>query len=153
MKRLTFVAAILLATTAFAVSTSTWMQTSQEDFKKGTLENVVATNLGVLKLSRAVKTLLDQNPKISSVNALAEAPDGTIYAGTGPQGVLLQIKDQKVTTLATIDGATSLTSLLVDKAGRLLIGTSGDKGKLFVLEKGKDKPRLLFEDEGVQYVW
>ena len=31
---------------ALAVSTSTWTQTNQDDFKKGTLDNVVATNLG-----------------------------------------------------------------------------------------------------------
>ena len=134
MKRLTFLAAILLATTAFAVSTSTWTQTSQEDFKKGTLENVVATNLGVLKLSRAVKTLLDQDPKISSVNALAEGADGVIYAGTGPQGVLLQIKDQKVTTVATIEDATNLTSLVVESSGRLLIGTAGEKGRVLAID-------------------
>ena len=66
------------------MSTSTWTQTNQDDFKKGTLDNVVATNLGDVKLSRAVKTLLEQDPRISSVNALAEGPDGTIYAGTGP---------------------------------------------------------------------
>src|SRR5712671_3179140 len=108
MKPFTFFTTVLLCTaTALAVSTSTWTQTSQEDFKKGMLENVVATNLGVLKLSRAVKTLMDQDPKISSVNTLAEAPDGTVYAGTGPQGVLLQIKDQKVSTLATIEDATN----------------------------------------------
>ena len=50
-----------------------------------------------------MKTLLEQDPRISSVNALAEGPDGTIYAGTGPQGVLLEIKDQKVSTVATIE--------------------------------------------------
>src|SRR5260370_42465906 len=101
----------LCCSLAMGVTTSTWTQTSQEDFKKGTLDNVVATNLGDVKLSRAVKTLLEQDPKISSVNALAEAPDGTIYAGTGPQGVLLELKDQKVSTVAVIDGATTLTTL------------------------------------------
>jgi hypothetical protein len=153
MKAFTFIATTLLATAAFAVSTSTWTQTSQEDFKKGTLENVVATNLGVLKLSRAVKTLLDQDPKISSVNALAEGPDGTIYSGTGPQGVLLQIKDQKVTTLATIEDATNLTSLVVESSGRLLIGTAGEKGRVLAIDKAGDKPKIVFESEGVQYVW
>lgn len=153
MKAFTFLATTLLATAAFAVSTSTWTQTSQEDFKKGTLENVVATNLGVLKLSRAVKTLLDQDPRISSVNALAEGPDGVVYAGTGPQGVLLQIKDQKVSTLATIEEATNLTSLVVEPSGRLLVGTAGEKGRVLAIDKPGDKPRTVFESEGVQYVW
>src|SRR6266480_2710485 len=83
-------------TSALAVGTSHWTHTNEADFKNGTMTNVVATNLGDLKLSRAVKTILEQDPKVSSVYALAEAPDGTIYAGTGPQGVVLKIKDDKV---------------------------------------------------------
>jgi len=153
MRTASWFSILLLAAPALAVSTSTWTQHNQEEFKKGTLENVVATNLGDLKLSRAVTTLLEQDPKISSVNALAEGPDGTIYAGTGPEGVLLAIRQQKVTTAATIDGATSLTSLIASKSGKLLIGTAGEKGRVVVIEKPDDKPRTLFEAEGVQYVW
>jgi hypothetical protein len=144
---------LLLATPALGVTTSTWTQTNQEDFKKGTLDNVVATNLGAVKLSRAVKTLLDQDPRISVVNSLAEGPDGTIYAGTGPQGVLLAIKDQKVSTVATIESATSLTSLIVEKSGRVLIGTAGQKGRVLAIDKPGDKPHAIFDAEGVQYVW
>ena len=43
-----------------------------------------------------MKTLLEQDAQVSAVYALVEAPDGTIYAGTGPEGVLLAIKDDKV---------------------------------------------------------
>lgn len=153
MKKTMWLATCLLSAPALAVSTSNWTQTSQEDFKKGTLDNVVATNLGDLKLSRAVKTLLEQDPRISSVNALAEAPDGTIYAATAPEGLLLAIKDQHVSTVATIDGATSLTSLLVDKSGRLLIGTAGETGKVLAIDKPGDKPHAIFQADGVQYVW
>jgi WD40 repeat protein len=153
MTKAFWLAIFLLTTPVLAVSTSTWTQTNQEDFKKGTLDNVVATNLGDVKLSRAVKTLLDQDPRISSVNALAEGLDGTIYAGTGPQGVLLAIKDQKVTTVATIDSATSLTSLLVEKSGRLLIGTAGHHGRVLAIDKPGDKPHSLFDSDDVQYVW
>jgi hypothetical protein len=153
MIRAIWLTTCLLAAPALAVSTSFWTQTSQDDFKKGTLDNVVATNLGDLKLSRAVKTLLEQDPQVSSVNALAEAADGTIYAATGPRGVLLKIKDQKVETLATLDGATNLTSLLVEKSGRLLIGTAGARGELLAIDKPGDKPHVIFKADGVQYVW
>src|SRR5437763_16145739 len=79
----------LLAVPASAVSTSHWVHTNEADFKPGTFDNVVATNLGDLKLSRAVKTLLEQDPQVSAVNAMAEAPDGAVYAGTGPRGILM----------------------------------------------------------------
>jgi len=153
MKIAIWLAASLLSAPVLAVTTSTWTQKSQDDFKKGTLDNVVATNLGELKLSRAIHTLLEQDPRISSVNALAEGPGGVIYAGTGPQGVLLRIKDQKVSTIATIDGATNLTCLVADKSGRLLIGTAGEKGRVLVIEKPGDSPHAILDEQGVQYVW
>src|SRR4051812_5403036 len=98
-------ALILLSAPAalFGVATSHFSHTPEADFKNGPLSNVVATNLGDLKLSRAIKTLLEQDPKVSSVYALVEAPDGTIYAGTGPQGVVMKIKDDKVTTACTLE--------------------------------------------------
>jgi len=39
---------------------------------------VVATNQGDLKLSRAVKTILEQDPEISAVYCMAEGKDGVI---------------------------------------------------------------------------
>src|SRR5215813_8731010 len=85
--RLALLTLALATAPVFAVTTSHWMHTNEADFKKGSFHNVVATNLGDLKLSRAVKTLLEQDPKVGAVYALVEAKDGTIYAGTGPQGV------------------------------------------------------------------
>jgi outer membrane protein assembly factor BamB len=100
-----------------------------------------------------VKALMEQDPRVSSVNALAQAPDGTIYAGTGPQGVLLAIREQQVSTVATIEGATNLTSLVLEPSGRLLIGTAGDKGRVLAVDKPGAKPHPIFESDGVQYVW
>src|SRR5437016_4307892 len=91
-----------LPMTSLGVGTSHWVHTNEADFKAGKFQNVVATNLGDLKLSRAVKMLLEQDPRVSSVYALVEGPDGTIYAGTGPQGALLTIKDEKVSTALTL---------------------------------------------------
>lgn len=153
MKRLMCLVLAFVAAPALAVSTSYWTQTSEADFKAGTLDSVVATNLGELKLSRAVKTLLDEDPRISTVNKLIETPDGTIYAGTGPNAVLLQVKDQKVTTAAQIPDATDVLSLAIDKSGALLVGTGGEHGKIFRIEKPGDKPREIFSADGVQYIW
>jgi hypothetical protein len=153
MKRLTLLFIAAIATPALAVSTSYWTQTTETDFKAGTLDSVVATNLGELKLSRAVNTLLEEDPRISTVNKLIEGPDGTIYAGTGPSAVLLQIKDQKVTTTATIPNATDILSMAFDKAGSLLIGTGGEAGKVLRIDKAGDKPHEIFSADGVQYIW
>src|SRR6266550_2124797 len=102
MRQILFLFAVAVALPALAVTTSHWNHTSETDFKAGTFHNVVATNLGDLKLSRAVKSLLGQDAQVSAVHALAEGPDGTIYAGTGPQGVLLAIKNGQANRIAKL---------------------------------------------------
>jgi len=149
-----FVTAILLSSlTARAVTTSHWIQTNEADFQSGTLHDVVVTNLGDVKLSRAVKTIQEQDPNVTTVNALAQGPDGTIYAGTGPKGILLAVKADKVSTVATIDGAVNILSILVDAKGSILLGTGGDKGRVLRIDKIGDKPAEIFSDGDVQYVW
>ncbi len=151
--RLGLTALLLSAAPVLGVRTAHWTQTTEADFKAGTFHNTVATNLGDVELSRQVKTLLRQNPKVSAVYALAEMPDGTIYAATGPQGVLLQYKDGKVSEAATLPESANLLSLLVDRSGRLLIGTGGEKGRILALDKPGDKPHEIFSAKDVQYIW
>ncbi len=153
MKTTICLVVLLIAARASAVSTSYWTQATEADFRAGTLENMVATNLGEMKLSRAVKTLLEQDPRVSTVNKLIEGPDGTIYAGTGPHAALLQIKDQKVSQILEVPDATDILSLAFDKAGHLLLGTGGEKGRVLIIEKPGDKPRELFSDDSIQYIW
>ena len=153
MYRLTILLICTLTMPAMAVSTSHWVHTSEADFKAGKFENTVATNLGDVKLSRALKTLLEQDPHISSVYCMVEAPDKTIYAGTGPDGIILQIKDDKVVTFAKLEESTAIFSLLIDKEGRLLAGTGGEKGRILRFEKAGEAPKVLFSADGVQYIW
>src|SRR5687767_15357610 len=122
MKRAALLAVVALAAPVLAVGMSNWSHTTEADFRNGTFENVVATNLGDLKLSRAVKTLLEQDPRVSSVNALALAPDGTIYAGTGPRGVLLRVKGEAVEQVAKVDDA-HVFAVTVEPSGAVLLGT------------------------------
>ena len=95
----------------------------------------------------------DQDANITTVNALAQTPDGVIYAGTGPKGILLAVKDSKVTTAATIDNTVNILSLLVDSKGGLLLGTGGDKGRILRIDKPGDKPKEIFAEDNVQYIW
>jgi len=141
-----------LAPLAFGTSASHWNHTTEADFKKGKFNNTVATNLGDVKLSRAVKTMLEQDAKITAVYSLVEAADGTIYAGTGPQGIVLSLKGEKVSTIATLEDA-NVFSLLIGADGKLLIGTGGEKGRILRVEKAGEKPAEIFSAEGVQYVW
>jgi hypothetical protein len=136
-----------------AVTTSHWVHANEADFNAGTLTNVVVTNQGDVKLSRAVTVIQEQDADVTTVNALAQTPDGVIYAGTGPKGILLAVKDSKVTTAATIDNTVNILSLLVDSKGGLLLGTGGDKGRILRIAKPGDKPKEIFAEENVQYIW
>ena len=129
---------------AFAVGTSTWTQTNENDWKDGTFDNVVATNLGDLKLSRELKTLLEQDPRVSSVNALAQAPDGTVYAGTGPRGVLLRVKGDTVDEVTKVDDA-QIFSVVVDSKGDVLLGTGGQHGRVLRVRPAGGPPEELFK--------
>ena len=104
-------------------------------------------------MSPPVDTILGGSEHVSAVHSLAQAPDGTIYAGTGPEGVLLSIKKDKVKTVATLGDNISIFSLLIDAKGRLLIGTGGDKGQILSIDKPGDKPKEIFSEDGVQYVF
>jgi hypothetical protein len=144
---------LFFSVAARAVTTSHWVQANEADFQGGTLHDVVVTNLGDVKLSRAVKTIQEQDPNVTTVNALAQGTDGTIYAGTGPKGILLAVNGDKVSTVATIDGAVNILSILVDAKGSILIGTGGDKGRVLRIDKAGGKPTEIFSDGDVQYVW
>src|SRR5437867_3390454 len=126
---------LMVTTGTLGVCTSHWTQTTEAEFKAGTFHNVVATNLGDLKLSRSVKTLLGQNARVSAVHAMVEAPDGTIYAGTGPEGLLLAVRGEKISDVASLGENISIFSLLIDSQGGLLIGTGGEKGQIFRIAK------------------
>jgi ligand-binding sensor domain-containing protein len=99
-----------------------------------------------------IVAMIKQDAKITAVYCLAEAPDGTIYAGTGPQGLVVAVKGDKVSTIADMEDA-NIFSLLIDADGKLLIGTGGEKGRILRLDKPDQKPVEIFAAEGVQYVW
>ena len=137
---------------AWAVKTQYWTQTSADDFNKGSLHNVVATNHGQLRLSREIDSLLPKDKHIGAIQTMTEAPDGGIVFGAFPDGEVLELKDGKLQSLAKFDDQT-ITSLAYDKSGRLLIGMGGEKAKVVRINKPGDKPETLFEEDGVRYVW
>jgi hypothetical protein len=153
LTQLFFLVVAVMVSPIYAVTTSHWSQTNEADFKAGKFHDVVATNLGDLKLSREVKSLMDENPKVGAVYAMAEAPDGTIYVGTGPQGVLLQVREGKVSTVVELGDGIDINSILVDSHGAVLIGSSGEKGKVLKIDHPGEKPHAIFESDGVQYIW
>jgi hypothetical protein len=149
-----FLTVLTVSTAALAVSTSRWKHTTEADFAAGEMDGVVATNLGDLKLSRSVQSILPADARIAAVYAMAESADGTVYAATGPDGVLLAIKDgTTVVDAATFGDNVSLYALHIDAKGRIFVGTGGQRGELWRIDRPGEEPRRIFSADGVQYVW
>jgi len=150
-----------LAVTAVAVGadarTQTFLETNQTQFKGGESDAVVSTNLGVLRLGRALDDLLAETAGVDYVASCAEAPDGAIYAVTGGGGRIYRAKDGKVALYATLDDP-YLFCVVVDKNGDLYVGSGGGKGRIWHVSppKGDQKTpqaRVLFASDEVAYIW
>jgi len=148
-------AVALAAAAAVAAGTQVFVETNEEDFAAGRSEGVVWTNLGTLRLGRALDTLLAETDGVDYVADLAEAPDGSIYAVTGGAGRVYRLKDGKVALYATLPDK-FLFSCAVGPKGTLYVGSGGTKGRIFRLEPagaGEPKAEAIFEHPDVKYVW
>jgi hypothetical protein len=136
---------------ARAIKTSYWTQSTTEDFRRGSTENVAVTNHGELRLSRQLKTLLPQDKPVTAVQALAEAPDGSIVFSTYPDNKVKRYKAGQIETLAKLDDQ-MVTALTVLDNGDVLVGVTGEKGRVLRLKPGV-KPEPVFENDDVHYIW
>ncbi len=149
----TLAALVAFTTSAFAVQRKTWTQTAADDFQKGDFTQTVATSDGKIQLSRKVRQLLDPGKEILIVTALAEDTRGTVYAATGPKGLIYRREKGKDKFVPYYSGEEKLINcLFIDAADRLYAGTSGKRGKLLRIA-GKDRADVLFTDPAVQHVW
>src|SRR5258706_2433976 len=68
----------------------------------------------------------------------------------------MRMKDDKVQPIYETEGMSNNFALLVDKHGRLLLGTGGEKGQIFRIADPaakQVKPEEIFSEKDVQYVW
>ncbi|MFN4242973.1 MAG: hypothetical protein ACK4PI_07020 [Tepidisphaerales bacterium] len=128
-------AALLLACPlAAAGQTRTWTHGTEADFRQATLERVVVANTGEVRLSRQLTPVLPDTGDIPLVMSLAEAPDGTVYVGTGPSGRVLSVRaDGGVEELLRLEPGEMATAVHVRSDGSLLVGVSGTTARLLHL--------------------
>jgi hypothetical protein len=151
--RLILLFILCLAAPARGVQPGEWKHTSEADFRAGTLNNVISTPLGELKLGRATTLLSELDPRVSAVHSLLELAPGRFIAGTAPEGILYQRDTDRAAVYARLEDDSHILCLGRTPDGGILAGTGGSSGRVVRLDQDGRNPRVLFSHPQVQYVW
>ena len=146
--------ALSCAAVAGAVEVQFWSHATAEDHADALRDGTVVTSYGAVQLTRKLTPLAEAIDGASLVYDVAEAADGTVYAATGPTGVLLRVKGEQTDRYELAD-AENLLCLLPEPDGSLLVGTGGADGRIVRVRFEGDAARVetLFKADGVRYVW
>ncbi len=137
----------LLASAAYGSGTATWEMNNYRDFVRGVFTGVSLSRDGRLRLAPKVETLFTSDQPV--IWSVAQAQDGTLYAGTGHRGRVYRIdKSGKSTLLWTADEP-EVFAVTLDPKGVLYVATSPN-GKIYRVENGK---ATAFFSPKTTYIW
>lgn len=132
---------------AFAATTQTWEMNGYADFLKGRMQGLALNRDGRLVVGPQMDTVFTSDqPQIWSV---AQAPDGSIYAGTGNRGQLYRVDAGGKAKLVWTADQPEIFAVAVDDKGVVYAGTSPD-GKVYRIENGKAAEYFA---PGAKYIW
>lgn len=137
---------------AAGVNPKYWRHSSADDFRAGTTRDVVITNFGDLRLARELRSASIDHADVTAVFCLHALPDGRVFAGTGPSGVVLQVQPGAMREVAQLGDGVQVFALTTDRDGRLLIAASGERGRVLRLEDDGKTSELFGSDEDV-FIW
>jgi len=127
--------------------TQTWEMDSYNDFIKGRFDGVSLSREGRLSLAPKVDTIFSSDQPV--IWSVAQAPDGTLYAGTGHRGRLYRIDPSGKSTLVWTAGQPEIFAVAVDANGVVYAGTSPD-GKVYRIQDGKAEEYFAPKS---RYIW
>jgi len=135
------------AAASFAATTATWEMTGYQDFLRGRINGLSLTRDGRLMLGSKLDTLFDSGqPQIWSI---ANAPDGSLYMGTGHRGRLYKLDAAGKSSLVWTSDQSEIFAVAVDSKGVVYAGTSPD-GSVYRIENGK---AIEYFSPGARYIW
>jgi hypothetical protein len=126
--------AAALAAYALASGTQAWEMSSYADFVRGRFDGISLSRDGRLSLAPKMETVFTSDQPV--IWSVAEAPDGTLYAGTGHRGRVYRIDRSGKGSLLWTAEQPEVFAVTVDRGGAVYAGTSPD-GKVFRIEDGK----------------
>ena len=143
---LVFLCAGIMPRPAGAGGTRAWHLTSYKEFDEGEATGVLLSSLGEAT-SGFSASRIEVNESV--VYCTASAPDGSVYVGTGDQGVVYVQQKGKLRKLAKLD-AVLVSSLAVGPAGVVFAGTMPG-GRVFSIDR-EGKVRELAKLDA-EHVW
>ena len=152
MRRLTLVcifsAVFLCAVVARAEHTRFWLQSTYDEFDKGTHTGVALRSDGTLLPAPQFKPLAD--PALAYVWALAIDSHGRVYAAGGADAKVIRLDGAEKPATVFQSAELEAQALVIDKQDNLYVGTSPD-GKVYKVTP--DGQQSVFFDPKSKYIW
>lgn len=131
----------------FAATTTTWELNSYQDFIKGKFQGIALDRDGRLSLAPRLQDVFDSGQPV--IWSVAQAPDGSIYAGTGHRGRLYRLSPSGTTSLVWTSDQPEIFAVTVDPKGIVYAATSPD-GKVYRIQDGK---AVEVYTPAAKYIW
>ncbi len=141
------IAAAALQAPIDAATTATWEMNTYQDFLKGQFSGASLDQDGRLHISPKIETVFSTGQSV--IWTMAQAPDGSLYAGTGHRGRVYRIDPSGSGSLIWTSDQPEVFAVAVDSSGVVYAGSSPD-GKVYRIQNGK---ATEFFAPKAKYIW
>ena len=149
MKRLLLVLGLVLGSTVtYAALPTFWQVSTESELLRGEVENLAIDSFGRLTLGPTSATVYDSSAPF--LWTVVNAPDGSLYAGSGNEGQVYRIDSSGRGTVFFDTDELEVHAIALAPGGGVYIGTSPD-GKIYKVDaSGKG---AVFFDPADRYIW
>ena len=130
-----------------AATTTVWELNGYQDFLRGRIGGLSLTRDGRLVSGPALVPVYSSDQ--SQIWAVASAPDGSLYLGTGHRGRLIKVDASGKGSVIWTADQPEIFAVTVDRAGVVYAGASPG-GKVYRIENGK---ATEYFSPGEPYIW
>jgi hypothetical protein len=130
-----------------ASSITAWEMGSWSDFIRGRFQGVSLNREGRLSLAPKVETVFNSDQP--AIWAMAEGPDGALYAATGNRGRVYRIGRDGAQSLLWAAEQPEVFALAIGRDGALYAGTSPD-GAVYRIQNGRSQEYFA---PHTRYIW
>jgi hypothetical protein len=149
MKRLLLVLILVLGSTVtYAALPTFWQVSTESELLRGEVENLAIDSFGRLTLGPTSTTIYDTSAPF--LWTVVNAPDGSLYAGSGNEGQVYRIDSSGRGTVFFDTDELEVHAIAPVPGGGVYVGTSPD-GKIYKVDaSGKGS---VFFDPADRYIW